>query len=148
MQMIPGDTSGAFFYILVLVLIWIIFIELFHYFRPRAAEKRWFLQHGKRVTATIEKIEQGKLSGVQPWVPITDYYSVYARWRDQKGRVHIVESDGVPLAYLHKSTNPALSRDIVAGERIQVLVDPNDPEHAMIADLPPKMYRKAPITNF
>jgi hypothetical protein len=124
-------------------LIFILFVVVFfvsYYFRPRASEKRWLTTHGKRVSATVAKIDmhpQGTRAGM------IYEYSVQARWQDREtGQVHLVRSGWVPHSYLKPYGNPSLSRTIAPGEPIEVLVDPKDADHALIAALPPLIYRK------
>lgn len=136
--MLPSGAAGVTLISLpFLLLLYVLGIILASYFRPRASEKRWLATHGKRISATVVKIDlrPWRVRGAQGY-----YYSVQARWEDQKtGKVHLVESGWVPRAYLKSSENPSLSRDIAPGEPIEVLTDPNDPDHAMIAALPPKI---------
>lgn len=118
------------------IIVCILVVALVYYFRPGASDMRWLTRHGKRTSAIIVKIDQ-LLAGSRG--DLTYRYRVYAIWKNkQTGKTHTVESALVPGAYLKSDGNPSLSRDIVAGESVEVLVDPSNPERAMIAGLPPK----------
>jgi hypothetical protein len=136
-QVIPTGSS-AIIYILTLLLFFISFVLLFNYFSPTACELRWFARYGKLVDATVVKIDMRR--GYAGYATAF-YYSVQARWKDVRtGKHHLVSSAWVCRSSLKKRDNPNLSRDIAPGEPIKVLVDPRNPEHAMIVSLLPKTY--------
>lgn len=139
-QVIPTGI-GAIIYILTLLLFSVCFILLFNYFSPTACELRWFARYGKRVDATVVKIDMRR--GYAGYATAF-YYSVQARWKDARtGKHHLVSSAWVGRSSLKKRENPNLARDVAPGEPVKVLVDPRNPEHAMIASLLPKTYEGA-----
>lgn len=134
----PTRTDAFIIYVLIPILLTFLFFVLFNYTCPKASEKRWFATHGKRISAVVVKIDmrpQGTYTG------IIYYYSVRARWKDSEtGKTYLVKSGWVPRPYLKPDGNPLLSHKIAPGDSIEVLFDPHDPEHAMIATLPPIIY--------
>ena len=139
-QVIPTG-NNVVIYVLSLLLTFICFVLLFNYFSPTASEKRWFARYGKLVDATVVKIDMRR--GYAGYVTAF-YYSVQARWEDAKtGKPHHVSSAWVCRSSLKRRENPNLARDVAPGEPIKVLVDPRNPEHAMIASLLPKTYEGA-----
>jgi hypothetical protein len=136
-QVIPTG-SAVIVYILILLLSCVCFMLLFNYFSPTACEIRWFARHGKLVEATVVKIDMCK---AYAGYATAFYYRVQARWQDMRtGKHHLVASGWVCRSSIKKSANPDLPRDIAPGEPIKVLVDPRNPEHAMIVSLLPKTY--------
>lgn len=136
-QVIPTGI-GVIIYILILLLSCVCFMLLFNYFSPTACETRWFARYGKLVDATVVKIDMRR--GYTGYATAF-YYSVQARWKDVRtGKHHLVSSAWVCRSSLKKRENSNLPRDVAPGEPIKVLVDPRNPEHAMIASLLPKTY--------
>jgi hypothetical protein len=136
-QVIPTGCA-VIIYVLILLLSSVCFLLLFNYFSPTACELRWFARYGKLVDATVVKIDMCRASA---GYATAFYYSVQARWKDVRtGRHHLVSSGWVCRSSIKRSANPQLVRDIAPGEPIKVLVDPRNPEHAMIVSLLPKTY--------
>jgi hypothetical protein len=136
-QVIPTGVS-VIIYVLILLLFAVCFMLLSIYFSPTACEMRWFARHGKLVDATVVKIDMCR---AYAGYATAFYYSVQARWKDMRtGKLHLVSSGWVCRSSIKKRENPNLPRDIAPGEPIKVLVDPRNPEHAMIVSLLPKTY--------